>query len=54
LKDKLLSTPNLKFLNFAKSFEVHTDVSDFIIGGVFMQNGHPIAFESKKLCGVQL
>ena len=32
-----------------KPFEVQTDVSDFAIGGVLMQKGHPIAFESWKL-----
>lgn len=37
LKEKLFSTPMLKFLNFTKLFKVHTNASDFIIGGVFMQ-----------------
>lgn len=54
LKEKLLSAPMLKFPYFTKLFEVHIDASDFTIGGVFMQDAHPITFESKKLCGAQL
>ena len=30
-------------------FEVHTDASDFAIGGVFMQERRPIVIESRKL-----
>ncbi len=44
----------LKFLNFTKPFEIHIDASGFAIGGVLMQDGHPIAFKNKKICGVQL
>jgi hypothetical protein len=44
----------LKFPYFRKLFEVHIDASDFTIGGVLMQDAHPITFESKKLCGAQL
>jgi hypothetical protein len=36
MKEKLLSTLVLKFLNFTKLFKVHTNASDFIIEGVFM------------------
>ena len=53
LKSKLSSPPMLKFPKFDKPFEVHTDASDFAIGGVLMQDGRPIAYESKKLDGCQ-
>lgn len=33
----------------AKSFEIHIDAFDFAIGGVLMQEGHSVAFESRKL-----
>jgi hypothetical protein len=54
LKEKFSSTPMLKFPYFTKLFEVHTNASDFVINGVLMKKGYPIAFESKKLCGMQL
>ncbi len=41
----------LKFLDFTKPFEVHTNASDFAIRAIFMQCGHPNAFENKKLYG---
>lgn len=39
----------LALTNFSKMFEVHTDASNYAIGGVLMQDIHPIAFESHKL-----
>lgn len=54
LKEKPLSAPMLKFPNFTKLFEVHTNANEFNINEVFMQDGHPITFQSKKLCGKQL
>jgi hypothetical protein len=53
LKNKLSSTM-LKFLNFTKSFEIHTDTNAFIIRGVLRLEGHLITFETKKLYGAQL
>ena len=35
--------------DMTKPFEVQTDASDFALGGVLVQEGHPVAFESKKL-----
>lgn len=49
LKAAISEAPVLALPNFSKTFEVHTDASDFAIGGVLMQDGHPIAFESRKL-----
>jgi hypothetical protein len=39
----------LKLPNFDKDFEIHSDAFDFVIGGIQVQNGRPVAIESKKL-----
>ena len=39
----------LALLDHTKSFEVQMDVSDFVIGWVLMEEGHPAMFESWKL-----
>jgi len=49
LKRAVTEEPVLTLPDFNKPYEVHTDASDFAIGGVLMQEGHPMAYESRKL-----
>ncbi|GMI94554.1 hypothetical protein HRI_003124700 [Hibiscus trionum] len=49
LKAVVMSDPVLALPDIGKPMVVETDASDFAIGGVLMQEGHPVAFESRKL-----
>ena len=49
LKCMMSSTPVLAKPNFTKPFVVECDTSIFILQAILMQEGHPIAFESRKL-----
>ncbi|KAK3022405.1 hypothetical protein RJ639_047000 [Escallonia herrerae] len=44
-----MEKPNLLLLDYTKPYEVHTDASDFAIGGVLMQERHPITYKNQKL-----
>jgi hypothetical protein len=49
LKGILVKASVLKLPDFDKEFEIHSDASDFAIGGVLVQERRLVAFESKKL-----
>jgi hypothetical protein len=49
LENILVKMRVLKLPDFDKDFEIHSDAFDFAIGGILMQDGRPMAFESKKL-----
>ena len=49
LKKAVMEDLVLVLPDATKPFEVQTDASDFALGGVLLQEGHPIAFESHKL-----
>ena len=49
LKDALAQEPVLKLPDFTKLFTVTTDASGQAVGGVLTQEGHPVAYESRKL-----
>ncbi|GJU91000.1 putative nucleotidyltransferase, ribonuclease H [Tanacetum coccineum] len=49
LKKAVIEEQMLRLPDVTMPFELHTDASDFAIGGVLMQDGYPIAFESRKL-----
>jgi hypothetical protein len=53
LKGILVKAPVLKLPDFDKDFEIHSDASDFAIGGVLVQKGISVAFESKKLSEIE-
>jgi hypothetical protein len=48
LKGILVKAPMLKLPDFDKDFEIHSDASNFAIGGVLLQDGSSVAFENKK------
>lgn len=55
LKKALVSAPVLAIPNLAEPYEleVWTDASDTAVGAVLLQNGHPIAYESRKFSGAE-
>ena len=54
LKTTMMKGPVFTLLDISKPFEVQTDASDFTLGGVLLQKGHPVAFESHKLSEAEI
>uniref|UniRef100_A0A1S4A158 Uncharacterized mitochondrial protein AtMg00860-like n=1 Tax=Nicotiana tabacum TaxID=4097 RepID=A0A1S4A158_TOBAC len=48
-KAAMSSSPVLALPNLDKPFEVQTDASNYALGGVLLQEGYPVAYESRKL-----
>ena len=49
LKEAISTEPVLQLPDLDLPFEVQTDALDKAWGGVLVQEGHPVAFESRKL-----
>ncbi|KAL7577437.1 hypothetical protein ACA910_004722 [Epithemia clementina (nom. ined.)] len=43
----------LAYSDYKRPFDVKTNASDYQLGGVIKQNGHPIAYYSRKLTSAQ-
>ncbi|RDX88320.1 Retrovirus-related Pol polyprotein, partial [Mucuna pruriens] len=54
LKEKLTCAPILALPNFSKTFELECDTYNVGVGAVLLQNGHSIAYFSKKLKNFQI
>jgi len=54
LKQKLTEAPLLRTHDESLPYEVVTDASDLGLGGVLLQEGQPVAFESRKLNDAEL
>lgn len=49
LKSLITSHPILKYPDFNKPFKINTDASNYAIGAVLLQEGHPISYASRTL-----
>jgi hypothetical protein len=52
LKQHLCSSPILSLLDLQHPFEIETYASDYVVGVVLTQHGHPVAYHSETLSDV--
>ena len=52
LKDRFCTAPVLALPDLQQPFEVETDASDYAIGAVLTQHGHPVAYHSETLSDI--
>jgi hypothetical protein len=49
LKKSLCSTPVLSLPNLQQPFDIDTNTSDYVVGTILTQHGHPMAYHSEEL-----
>ncbi|KAJ7970903.1 Retrotransposon protein, putative, Ty3-gypsy subclass [Quillaja saponaria] len=54
LEDMAIMKDELALPDISKPFEVQTDASDYALGGVLLQENHPVAYESHKLSQAEM
>ena len=47
IKNNICTTPVFVLPNLHQPFEIETDASDYVLGAVITQLGHPVAFHSE-------
>jgi hypothetical protein len=52
LKEHLCSTPVLSLPTLQHHFEIETDASDYVVGVVLTQHGHPMPYHSETLSDI--
>jgi hypothetical protein len=52
LKQHLYSNPLVSLRDLQHPFEINTDSSDYVVGVVITQHGHPVAYHSETLSNI--
>jgi hypothetical protein len=52
LKQRLCSSPILSLPDLQHPFEIKIDASDYVLGTILTQDGHPVAYHSEALFDV--